>query len=193
MRKHIFWVVAPCAWVTASRSFEECTTSILRVYDSGWLITLRMEAVSSTRRKQITIPQRATTQKTCFFDNHVAKTSNHGFCIVRNVFLSAYFIFLIYCVLLTHDWFSIKKWNYKSFRYIWRQSPCMHNNITLRTTKEMVILFGIKCWSSEWRLLKILLQSREEKNFIPSDQNVSDRNLKAYFSLRQIMVVRDHV
>jgi len=144
-----------------------------------------MKAVSSERRKQITIPQRATTQKTCFLNSHVAKPSNHGFRIVRNISFCLFYLPRLLCLVDACLIFYKKIETIKVF--------VIFGVITLRTTKEMVILLGIKCWSSEWRLLTILLQSREERNLIPNDKNVSDKNLISDFSLMQIMVVRDHI
>jgi hypothetical protein len=147
-----------------------------------------MKAVSSKRREQFTRPQHATTQ-----NNHVTKTSNHGFRIVRHVFLSAFLsssFIVLFWRMIDFPWTN----ETVSFHYIWRQPPCMHNSITLRTIKEMgILLFGIKCWSLEWRLLKNLLQSPEERNFIPNDLYTSDKSWRSDFSLLQIMVLRNHI
>jgi hypothetical protein len=68
-------------------------------------------------------------QKNSFLYSHAAETSNHCFLVVKNMFRSDYFIFLVhYCVLLTHDWFSMKAWNDTIYRsngaqqFEWKES-----------------------------------------------------------------------
>jgi hypothetical protein len=85
--------------------------------------------VASKLHEHIAEQHDATTQKNCFLYSHAAETSIHSFLIVKNMFRSDYFIFLVqYCVLLTHDWYSMKSWNdtcYRSNgtqRFQWRES-----------------------------------------------------------------------
>ena len=44
---------------------------------------------------------------------------SHCFHIVKNILLSDYFIFLIYCVLLMRDWICMNEWNDTNFHHIW--------------------------------------------------------------------------
>jgi hypothetical protein len=110
---------------------KKCTVSNFRVM-SPWTDPQpwrQRSDVASKLQKHIAEQHGATTQKNCFLYSHSAETSNHCFFIVNNTFRSDYFIFLVhYCVLLTHDRFSMKAWNDTSDRsngtqqFQWRES-----------------------------------------------------------------------
>jgi len=55
-----------------------------------------------------TQPYGAVTLKTSFFNNQTVETRNHCFRVVKNMSISDYFIFCIYCVSLTYELFSVK-------------------------------------------------------------------------------------
>lgn len=90
LRKQVFWV--PRIWIIACRGFE------------GMFHLHGCDSLSWRRRYTL--------------NNNVVETSNECSHIVKNIFLCYYFIFLLHCVLLMHDRFSMKEWQDKSFSSI---------------------------------------------------------------------------
>jgi hypothetical protein len=63
-------------------------------------------------REGVTELHGATTQNIWFLIIHAVETSDH-------CYISDYFVFFVYWVLLMHGWFSMRECNDKDFRNIW--------------------------------------------------------------------------
>jgi hypothetical protein len=68
-------------------------------------------------------------------DDLLPQTQISCFRIGNNLFLSDYFIVLIYCVLLMRDWISTPEWNVKIFSNIWRSISKEHITTVLKKWK----------------------------------------------------------
>jgi len=145
---------------------KECVVSNFRVM-SPWgdpQPWRRRWDVASKLQERIAEQHGATTQKNCFLYSHSAETSNHCFLIVNNTFRSDCFIFLVhYCVLLTHDRFSMKAWNDTRDRsngmqqYQWRES------------REYSFTELLRSYSIIWQRLSPKLKKKKKEFFLANE------------------------
>jgi hypothetical protein len=134
-KKQVFWVVAPCDWVIASRRFKGTYRLHLHDYESMNLpITLRIKPVrlfqTSGSNCPPTRPTSAVITWWCL---------KSLFRIVKNIYLSDYLFFLTHNVLLTHNWVSMEKWNDRSFNNTGTSismNSYERSDITLQKVKE---------------------------------------------------------
>jgi hypothetical protein len=70
---------------------HQCYESQIKVY------------VSSKHQEELAQPHGTIFQMIWYLNSHVVATSNHSFHVVKKMFISDYFIFLLYCVVLIHD------------------------------------------------------------------------------------------
>jgi hypothetical protein len=90
----------------------------------------------SIRRGDITQPCNINTQKSECLGNHTVVTSNHSIHIVKNIFISDYFIFffIVSVCFMIHFLRNNKTTNV--FVIYGRQSPRMHNKYYLKIRKK---------------------------------------------------------
>jgi hypothetical protein len=98
-----FWFFSQCGCGIAFRRFGGTYRLHLQVYEFlNSLATLGMKAVVSSKfREEVIQSHSVVTQKTRFLNGLLVENSDR-LCIAKNMFISDYFRFLIYC-LLVHD------------------------------------------------------------------------------------------
>jgi len=146
LRNQASWVVALCSWIIDSRVCE--LTDNLKMKMVHFFVVW----------DKITQWHSTTTQQNWLLDRDVLEASNQCFCIVKTIFISYYFIFLIYSVVDT--WFTVEEWNDKSFPNIWmslyeyitvllkkgKWEYCLVLNVDTETS-ENVAIFTAGSWS----------------------------------------------
>ena len=137
LNKQVWCVVEPCGYIIASWHFGRKQCLHLQGYETLNLPITRRKGcyVSSVRREEIVQPGAATTQNSWFHKNRC-------FLIVRNIFLFVLCVSFIVCCCIID--FLLKNGTIGLFIIFGRQSPRMYK-ISFKKTREMAILFSIKC------------------------------------------------